>query len=153
MAGQTPELARAMVTGGAAGVFSDPSGELCALIANMVDDPRPDLKDYRDYLVARYGEANARAMTRSVAAAWGAMIEQRGGDISRERAGEIACPVLLIAREYGPFVPPVLLNALAARLCRVDVVRIEGIGHDAHNANPPRFAEMITQWLAAHAAA
>ena len=65
MAALTPDLARSLVTWGAAGQLSDPDGSLRQVMYNLVDHPIPPLQGYRDFLVGRYGEANARTMTQN----------------------------------------------------------------------------------------
>src|SRR5450432_126473 len=65
MAALIPGVARSVVTWGASGVLSDPSGQLRQAMYNVVDHPIPPLQGFRDYLVAAYGEANARAMSQS----------------------------------------------------------------------------------------
>src|SRR5664279_1396087 len=100
MAATMPAIARSVVTWGSGGVLSDPTGQLRQVMFNRIDQPIPPLQGYRDYLVATYGEANARAMTQSQTAALGEIIERRGGDVSLSKAGNIDCPVLLIAGEH-----------------------------------------------------
>lgn len=69
MAALTPDLARSLVTWGAAGQMSDPDGGLRQVMYNLVDHPIPPLQGYRDFLVGRYGEANARTMTQNLVGA------------------------------------------------------------------------------------
>src|SRR6266516_3554958 len=96
MAALTPGVVRSVVTWGAAGVLNDPSGQLRQMMYNVVDHPNTSLEQFRDSLVATYGEANARAMTQSVVGALSDIIAA-GGDLSHSKAGSITCPVLLIA--------------------------------------------------------
>ncbi|MSP13814.1 MAG: alpha/beta hydrolase [Chloroflexi bacterium] len=149
MAALTPGAARSVVTWGAAGTLSDPDGQLREAMYNVVDNPIPPLQDYRDYLVTTYGEANARTMTRSLVGALGEIIEH-GGDISLSKAGDITCPVLLIAGEHDFFAPPALLSQLAGRIHAVKVLVVEGAGHDVHNAQPAWLAQTIRDWLQRH---
>ena len=108
MAVLTPGVARSVVTWGAAGVLNDPSGQLREAMSNVIDHPIPPLTQFRDYLVATYGETNARAMTQSAMDALSDIIEKSGGDLSLSKAGTITCPVLLIAGEHDMFAPPAL---------------------------------------------
>ena len=63
MAEMTPSIARTLVIWGASGTFSDPDGHLRQAMYNFIDHPIPPLQGFRDHLVSRYGEANARAIT------------------------------------------------------------------------------------------
>lgn len=149
MAAQAPEVARSVLTWGAAGVVSDPSGQLREAMRNVVDRPIPPLQDYREYLVATYGEANARAMTQSFAKALSAIIEA-GGDISRSKVGAIACPALLIVGEHDMFVSKALIDELAVHIHTAETMEVEGVGHDLHNARPAWFVQTVLDWLKRH---
>src|SRR5215475_8844445 len=59
MAALTPSVARSVVTWGASGTLSDPDGHLREAMYNVVDHPIPPLQQFREYLIATYGEANA----------------------------------------------------------------------------------------------
>jgi pimeloyl-ACP methyl ester carboxylesterase len=86
MASQVPEIARSVLAWGAAGFVSDPSGQLCEAMHNVVDRPTPPWKQYSEYLIATYGVANARAMTRSLAKAISATIEAAATSVVRRSA-------------------------------------------------------------------
>jgi pimeloyl-ACP methyl ester carboxylesterase len=149
IAAQAPEVARSVFTWGAAGVVSDPSGQLREAMRNVVDRPIPPMEQYREYLVATYGEANARAMTRSFATALGAIIEA-GGDISRSKVAAITCSVLLIAGEHDMFVSKTLLDELAGNIPTAETMVVEGVGHDLHIARPEWFVQTALDWLKGH---
>ena len=146
VAALAPAAARSVVTWGAAGTLSDPDRRLRWALANVVDDPIPPLQGFRDSLIATYGEANARAMTRSAAGAIGAIIA-RGGDVSVSRAGAITCPVLLIAGEHDPFAPPALVSRLAAAIPGAEMVHVEGAGHDIHHSHAAWLTRTILDWV------
>lgn len=150
MAELMPGAVRSVITWGAAGVLSDPSGHLRQAMYNLIDNPIPPLQGFRDNLVATYGEANARAMTQSEVTALGEIIETKGGDISFSRAGDITCPVLLITGAQDMFVPPALLSELGARIGMVEVQVVEGAGHDVHNARPEWISQTVLDWLENH---
>ena len=149
MAELTPDVARSVVTWGASGTLSDPSGQLRQVMYNMVDHPIPPMQGFRDNLVATYGEANARAMTQSEVTALSAIIEA-GGDLSVAHAETIACPVLLIVGEDDMFVPKALVDKIAAHIRNVETMEVEGAGHHVHNARPEWFAQTILDWLKRH---
>jgi len=149
MAVQAPKLARSVLTWGAAGFVSDPTGQLRDGFQNVVDHPTPPWKQYSGYLVATYGEANARATTQSFVKAISAIIAA-GGDISRSKVGAITCPVLLIAGEDDVFVSNALIDELAARIHTVETVEVEGVGHDVHVARPQWLVHAVLDWLAKH---
>ena len=146
MAALSPNVARSVVTWGSAGAISDPEGQLRAALYGVVDDPIPPLRGFRDYLLATYGEGNARAMTQSLVGAQTAIIE-RGGDISVSRAARITCPVLLIAGEHDFLASPQLVSQLAAHLPQAKVVIVDGAGHSIHHERPEWLAEVIVGWL------
>ena len=146
LAALSPGAARSAGTWGAAGRLSDPDGRLRDATYNVVDNPIPPLRGFRDYLIATYGEANARAMTRSLVGAIGAIIDA-GGDVSLSRAGDIACPVLLIAGEHDFFAPPQLVAQLAGRIGVAEVREVPGAGHDLHASHPDWLAQTLVDWL------
>ena len=145
-----PARVRSLLTWGAAGLLSDPTGQLREVMVNIVDHPIPPLQGFRDYLVAYYGESNARAMTQSLSGAIGAIIEARGGDLSLSKADRITCPALLITGEHDPFAPPAILAQLAARIPAAEKREVENTGHDIHNARPEWFVQTVLDWLKSH---
>jgi valacyclovir hydrolase len=147
MAALMPNIARSVISWGASGVLSDPGGHLRAAFYNIIDNPIPPLQSLREYLVATYGEANARIMSQSQVTAVGDIIEKRGGDISLSKLGNITCPVLLITGEHDMFVPPALLSQVAPQIRTVKTLTVEGAGHDVHNARPEWLAQTIVDWL------
>jgi valacyclovir hydrolase len=149
MAALTPDAARSVVTWGAVGSINDPTGQLRDMLSNVVDKPLPPLQQFSEHLKAAYGEANARAMTRSVVAAYGDIIAA-GGDISLSKAGDITCPVLLITGEHDFLATPALLSQLAAHIGTAEVLTVEGAGHDVHNTHPEWLTQTILDWLKKH---
>jgi len=149
MAALAPDVARSVVTWGAVGTFNDPEGHLRDAMYNVVDNPIPLLQHFSEYLIATYGEANARAMTQSFVGAVSAIIEG-GGDISLSKASNITCPVLLITGEHDFFVPLALLSQLAAPIRNAEVMQADGAGHDVHHARPEWLAQTILNWLKRH---
>jgi pimeloyl-ACP methyl ester carboxylesterase len=149
MAALTPGVARSVVSWGAAGVLNDPSGQLREAMYNVVDHPIPPLQEFRDYLVSTYGEANARAMTQSVVGALNDIIAA-GGELSRSKAGNITCPVLLIAGEHDIFAPPELLSELAVRIGKGEVLVAEGAEHNVYAERPEWLTQTILDWVGKH---
>jgi pimeloyl-ACP methyl ester carboxylesterase len=147
MAALLPDIARSVVTWGAAGVLNDPSGKLRQAMYNVVDHPIPPLQGFHDYLVTTYGEANARAMTQSTVNALGEIIEKNGGDLSLSKATNITCPVLLIAGEHDIFAPPALASQLAARIRTAQVIEAEGAEHNVYADRPAWVTQTILDWL------
>jgi pimeloyl-ACP methyl ester carboxylesterase len=145
-----PDVARCVAVWGAAGFLSDPSGHLQAVMANVVDDPPPPLQGFSDYLKEFYGVENARVMTRNLVAAVGAIIKERGGDVSLSRASDIACAVLLIAGEHDIFAPSSLAAQYAARAPKGEWLEAKNAGHDVHNARPEWLADTLLAWLGKH---
>jgi len=149
MAALMPGAARSVVTWGAAGMLNDPSGQLRQMMYNVVDHPNPSLQQFRDYLVSTYGEANARAMTQSVVGALSDIIKA-GGELSRSKAGNITCPVLLIAGEHDIFAPPALASELAARIRTAEVLVAEGAEHNVYGERPEWLTQTILDWVGKH---
>jgi len=144
-----PGVARSVVAWGAAGVLNDPSGQLREAMYNVVDHPIPPLQQFRDYLVASYGEANARAMTQSMIGAANDIIKG-GGDLSLSKAGNIIAPVLLIADEHDFFAPPALASQLAARIRTAEVLEAEGAEHNVYADRPEWLTQTILDWVGKH---
>jgi valacyclovir hydrolase len=149
MAARTPEVARSVVTWGASGGISDPTGQLREATAHVVDDPPPPLKGWRDYLVSTYGEENARVMTQSLERALTGIID-RGGDISLSLADRITCPALIIVGDNDFFLPFDLAIRLTSRLPKGVPLKAVGAGHDVHHAQPAWLAQTILNWLKEH---
>jgi len=149
MAALTPGVVRSVMTWGAAGTISDPGGHLLEAMYNVVDHPIPPLQGFRDYLVSTYGEANARAMTQSMATAKTNLIEA-GGDVSLSKAGNITSPILLIAGEHDIFAPPALASELAARVRTAEVLVAEGAEHNVYANRPEWLTQTILDWLGKH---
>jgi valacyclovir hydrolase len=141
-----PIAVRSIVTWGSAGQLVAPPGMLEAF-GQMVDNPIPPLQDFSNYLKGMYGEDNARIMAQTEAKAVGAIIDA-GGDISRKRAGEIACPALLITGEQDFFAPPPLVSEMAGAMQHAEFIEAKGAGHDVHHASPDWLAKTIVDWLA-----
>jgi valacyclovir hydrolase len=149
MAALMPGVARSVVTWGAAGVLNDPDGHLGEAMYNVVDHPIPPLQQFRDYLIATYGEANARAMTQSLVGALRDIIKD-GGDLSLAKAGTITSPVLLIVGEHDFFAPPALASELAARIRTAEVLVAEGAEHNVYGDRPEWLTQTILDWLSKH---
>jgi pimeloyl-ACP methyl ester carboxylesterase len=149
MAALFPQVARSIVTWGSAGQLRDPGGHLGAAMHNMIDNPIPPMRPFREHLIATYGEINARAMTQSFAAAIGQIIEG-GGSISLAKAGNITGPVLLITGEHDFMASPQLLDELATHIRTVEVLKVEGAGHDVHHSHAEWLAQAVLDWLRRH---
>ncbi len=149
MAALTPGATRSVVTWGAAGTISDPSGHLVEAMYNVIDHPIPPLQGFHDFLIATYGEANARVMTQSMANAKTDIIGA-GGDVSLSKAGNITSPVLLIAGEHDIFTPPALASELAARVRTAEVLVAEGAEHNVYAGRPEWLTQTILDWLGKH---
>jgi pimeloyl-ACP methyl ester carboxylesterase len=150
MAESMPRVVQSVVTCGAVGAINDPRGELREAICTVVDHPIPSLQQFRENLVATYGEEQARAMTQSVVAAWSTIIKQHGGDISRSKADEIRCPVLLIAGEHDLFAPPALACELAAHIRRAEMLVVEGAEHFTFIDRLECLTHTILDWFVKH---
>lgn len=144
-----PGQARSVLAWGAAGMASDPDGSISATFRNAVDAPMEGMEGYRSYLIDTYGAANARAIVRSFADGFDAIIAA-GGDISRSTAHQIACPVLLIAGQNDGLCPPSLVRELAALIPGAEFVLAEGAGHVIHEDRPEWFVQTAMDWLARH---
>lgn len=151
MAAMLPGIARSVVTWGAAGVIRDAEGQLREAMYNVVDNPIPPLQPFSKYLVATYGEANARTMTRSVVGAFSEIIERKGGDISLSKAGNITCPVLLITGEHDFLAPPTLIAELSTHIGTAEVLTVDGAGHEPlHNTRLEWLSPTLLEWLKRH---
>lgn len=134
LAATQPALVRSIFSIGAVGVLSDPKGEIVDLFQNVVDNPPEDAMGYKEYLVSRYGEENARIATQSVAAAFKEIVA-RGGSISRDLADKITAPVLFIAGENDPFAPRAEALAMKARILDAHLITVPGGEHAVHHSH------------------
>jgi len=144
-----PDATRSVVTWGAAGTLVEPMPGMFDAMYNLIDSPIEPLQGFAEYMKATYGEANARAMAQSESQALRAICEA-GGDISRSRAAEIACPALLITGDQDFFAPPPLVSDMASAIPSGEFVVAEDAGHDIHNAQPEWLAKTVVDWLAKH---
>jgi pimeloyl-ACP methyl ester carboxylesterase len=149
MATLIPEGVRSVVVWGAAGVINDPGGRMREAMYNIVDHPIPPLKPLHDFLIATYGEANARAMTQSHVTALSNIIKG-GGELSRSKADRITCPVLLISGEHDMFAAPALAAELAARIRTAEVLVAEGAEHNVYGERPEWLTQTILDWVEKH---
>lgn len=146
MAELNPASVRSIVTWGAAGKLAVPP-EFLEAFGQVVDSPIEPLQEFSNYLKGTYGEENARIMMQSAAKAFGAMIAA-GGDISRDRAGEIACPALLITGEQDSvFAPPAVVSEMAEAMQNAEFMEAKGAGHSVHHDRPDWLAKTIVDWL------
>jgi valacyclovir hydrolase len=145
MAETKPAAVRSIAVWGAAGIA--PPLEMVDVFLSVVDNPIPPMKEFSDYLKSTYGEQNARATVQSVGEAWRAM-RNAGGDISHQRAPEIACPALLIAGEHDPLAPSAAIATLARAIPQGEFVEIKGASHLIHHEQPDLLIKTIVDWLA-----
>ena len=146
MAALRPDIARSIVTWGAAGKLVEPMPGMLDAFFNLVDDPIEPMREFSEYLKAAYGEANARVMVQSESKALRAIIEA-GGDISRSRAGEITCPALLITGEEDFLAPPPLVAETAAAIAHGEFIEVKGAGHDIHASHAEWLTQTVAKWL------
>lgn len=73
-----------------------------------------------------------------------------GGDISRNKADQIRCPVLLITGEHDVFAPKALIDAYASRVSVAETVEVAGGGHDLHVTHTLIFERKVLDWLESH---
>jgi valacyclovir hydrolase len=148
MAAIDPTAVKSVVTWGSAGKLPD-APELAHAMATAIDEPMPPMQEFAEYMKATYGEANARAMSQSFSAALLAIMRS-GGDISRSRAGDIACPALLIAGEHDFVAPPQLVAEMANAIPNAEFIEVTGASHAVHHEQGEWLVAKITDWLAQH---
>ena len=151
MAGLTPDLARSLVTWGAAGRLSDPEGRMRAMMRNLIDHLIPPLQGHRDFLVEYDGEDHARMMTQSLVRGLNDIIDgEKQGELALAKADTIAWPTLLITGDHDMFAPPPLVRQLAERIPHAEALVVEGAEHDLQNSHPDWLARTILGWIARH---
>jgi valacyclovir hydrolase len=136
----------AFIWGAAGGLDPNTIGPMIQVFHDIVDNPPEFMQGFSEHLKARYGEANARAMTQSAADAFKAIAEN-GGDVGGSRAGDIRCPVLILAGENDPFAPASLVRPLAERIPRAELIEVPGVGHSLHEEQPEWFMQTLLDWL------
>ena len=149
MATLAPERARSVLAWGASGFIHDPEGQIAAAFHTVIDDPVPDMRAYRDFLIASYGADLARAITQNIAQGLTAIVAA-GGNICRAEAHRITCPVCLFVGETDGFVTKALIDDIAARIPLAEAHEVAGAGHGIHSDRPDWFADRVLDWLADH---
>lgn len=147
MAALEPGRALSVVTWGAAGRVVPAPGSLHAL-KRLLDEPTEAFLPLAAYLVEAYGVGPARTMAASWSRALRA-IADAGGDVSRSRAGRIACPALLMTGTYDPFCPPDLVRELTEAIPSGRFLEVPG-GHDLHTSDLHVVVTAIADWLSDH---
>lgn len=140
-----PRYTRSVLTWGAVGFASDPSGVLNDFY-NVIDRPSPAFADYSRYLISTYGADRARAMTKSFAANGRAIIDA-GGDISRSQASKIECPLVIIVGEHDSSNSIKLAEQYASLVNGGKAIEVAGAGHDVHVSHSAWFDRMVLDWL------
>jgi len=146
MAEMQPGAVRSIAAWGTAGQLQAPP-EMIDAFATMIDSPFEAMEGLSEYLKATYGEANARIMAQSTANAYSEIIAA-GGDISLSRAGEISCPVLLIAGEHDFVATPALVTQLVAAIPGVQYMEVKGASHEVQATHEEWLTQTIVDWLA-----
>jgi valacyclovir hydrolase len=149
MAALEPGAARSVFVWGAGGQISDPGGTLSDAFHTIVDNPAPGFEGFHDYLIASYGEENARLMMQSFAQAMRA-IDAAGGDISLGRAHRITCPTMLVVGENDPMVSMALISQLAAAVPNAQTWVVDGLDHDVYHPQAELFTQTLLDWLERH---
>ena len=148
MAALEPARVLSVAAWGAAGqIVAPPEG--FGPLERLLDEPSEQLLPLAAYLAEAYGVDRARAM----AAGWGGAlraIADAGGDISRSRASEITCPVLLVVGSDDPYCPPAVVQELAEALPRGRFLELENVAHDVHLAAPGVLIPVVLDWLGGH---
>lgn len=148
MATFKPDIARSVVVWGSSAALTESHLPMTMAFNTIIDNPAAGFEGFREYLVASYGEDNARAMTQSFSQAMKAIITERGGDISISRVSHITAPVLVIAGEHDFIVTHELAADLAGRIPNATLIEVEGAGHNLHDERPEWMAQTILDWLA-----
>jgi valacyclovir hydrolase len=146
MAIQDPRIARSVCAWGAAGSLPVEAAGMAAAMGELVDRPAPGMEGFREFFVNAYGEDNARRITQSWAAAAAGIIA-RGGSLSRDRAHEITCPVLLICGEHDELATPDVVQDLAGRIPGATAVVATGAGHGVSWDKPEWLNTTLLEFL------
>jgi len=149
MAIQDPSVARTVAVWGAAGSLPVGAAGMVAAMGDLVDHAPPGMERFREYFVGAYGEENARQMTRSWSVAMTELIA-RGGSLARDRATEIACPVLLIAGERDELATPDVVRDLAGRIPGAEAVIASDAGHGVSWDQPDWLDRTLLEFLKAN---
>jgi pimeloyl-ACP methyl ester carboxylesterase len=137
-------VAALVLSGSPAGLLPrEHHAELLAEIGEL-PDPEP-LDRERAFLSASITELNRHAPPSFDEVH--PVVERFGTD--PERLADV--PVLAVAGEFDPFMPPSAIEALADRLADVTVATVEGAGHSANFERPDEFNEVVRTFLAERA--
>lgn len=148
MAATEPGAVKSLATWGSAGTLPN-MPPMAEAMSNLIDAPIPPMQEFSSYMKATYGEANARAMTKSFGQNLLAMMKG-GGDISRSRAASIASPALLITGENDFLATPALVADMAAAMPHAEFVEAKGASHPVHHEQSDWLTATVVDWLAKH---
>jgi valacyclovir hydrolase len=141
---QRPDLCRSVVAWGAVGAFAL---DACERARNA---PMPSWFDAE--LAAKHPGQDVFAWHQAWTEAFCAIIAA-GGDISLDRAADIACPLLLILGENDTLNPPWAGERYIRRAARPDFLRklkiFKDAGHSVHSQYPEAFTVAVRNFLAA----
>ncbi|MCC7207644.1 MAG: alpha/beta hydrolase [Anaerolineae bacterium] len=71
-----------------------------------------------------------------------------GGDLSLSRAGEIACPLLLMVGEHDPLNPVASARRFVEAVGAHATLKVfDGAGHEIHDQQPGRFVAALLEFL------
>lgn len=147
LAATRPEMVKGVLTWGAVGSIVDES--VPAFFRTLLDEPKPEVEGFRNWLVEKYSEEGARESLASVAEAFSGILAN-DGDIARSKASEIKAPVLLIAGDQDEIVPKEALVDLNAHIPNGRIMIVEGGGHGLHESHPQLMADTIHTFLFAY---
>lgn len=145
MAALRPDAVRSVATWGSAGAMGEDL-TFVEYLETLIDDPAPPMSDFAAYMRTAYGAENARIMSQSAAAAFREIISA-GGDISRSRANDIACPALLIAGEHDFLTTPAMVSDMANAIPNGTFLQVDGASHLIHHQKPEWLTQTIVKWL------
>ena len=145
LAAARPDLVRGVVAWGVCGVISDE--ELNAVAGWLpVASWGPERQTWRQQIIERHGAEQFEPMITGWVAAAQA-IHDRGGNVSRDTADRIECPVLLLNGDGEEGNTPRDVRALAGRIANCRLEFMANSGHAIQRDQPAALRRQIDSFL------
>jgi valacyclovir hydrolase len=140
-----PDLVRSLVT---------LAGEACILEEERANwPPLADPSTWSPRAVARFAEAqgplNYPVILTKMLDGYNAVLDA-GGEVVRERLGEIRCPVLILHGDADDVVPVKQAQTLKSGIPHAELHVLTGAGHMLHREREEEVRTLVTDFLARH---
>ena len=140
-----PELVHSLALAGASSYIDEPMVTELRKLTPPEDLPEP----LQQALARAHGDDYWRDLVRVWFAGQEAIL-RRGGDINRERLGEIRCPMLLIHGAADDVILPHHAEIIQAAVPQAELIVLPGRGHFVLDEAPKETSDLILDFLERH---